>query len=97
MNIEKIFVEWVAFPLLLFVGGLFRYFKSLKSMKQFSWLAITVQILGAISMGTVIYFVGKIVPISQWFLLIIAVLVGIWGESMFKHFIRTYTKIPIPD
>lgn len=97
MGFEFKWLEWILVPLLTFIGAMYRYFKSLKKFSHFTWLALFVQTLGAISMGLVLYFVGKWASIPQAVLCSIGVLTGMWGESAFRHFIQTYTKIPLPD
>lgn len=89
--------EWLLFVILSLVGGLTKYFTSLTSSLGFSWFMCFVESLTAITIGLVLYFIGKAFKIEPSLLCALCVLAGMWGMPMFKYIIRTYTKIPIPD
>lgn len=89
--------EWVLFVILSIVGGLSKYFSSLTSSRKFSWFVCFIESFTAMTIGLVLFFIGKAFKIEPSLLCALCVLAGMWGMPMLKHIIRSYTKIPIPD
>lgn len=89
--------EWLIFVILSLIGGLTKYLTSVTQSNNFSWFMCFVESLTAVTIGLVLYFIGKSFKIDTSLLCALCVLAGMWGMPMLKHIIRTYTKIPIPD
>lgn len=89
--------DWILYVILSLIGGMTKYFSGLVHRNKFSWFACFVESLTAVTIGLVLYFIGKAFKIEPSLLCALCTLAGMWGMPMLKYIIRTYTKIPIPD
>lgn len=89
--------DFIIFPLIGVIGGMVKYFNSLKSSKDFKWFNFFVMGLTSIFLGLLITFIGKASEMNPYYVGALSSVAGWMGVDFIKYIAKKYLGIDISD